>query len=258
MPRKPHIILLAAALAFSSLPARADIDWSSASWGGYSENFLSYDVNSRLQLQNTFDNHNRVFGNKSGKKTRKKSAKKKNAKNPKAYQYTYSADVSAQTEQAFIQTLLDHAKNTGTLDREAEHKIRRMQEWNFIPTIRDSLIKKGAQKDSTAQAMAFWLVINYGTIRKAQNMQVETRNLIDELETVMSKDKDMLAMTDAEKQYFAETLLWLALVQIVAQEEAGDDQAKLEAAAEQARRNLQSLGVDPDTLRIGKGGLTFN
>ncbi|PAT35253.1 DUF6683 family protein [Vandammella animalimorsus] len=259
--RRSKALILATASAFALCLAqdtRADIDWSTPSWGGYSSDFLTYDVNSRLQLQNTFNNHNRVFGNSSGRRSKKSGAKEQGKKNPKAYQYQYSQSVSQQTEEAFIANLLDHAKKTGTLDAAAEAKIRRMQSWNFIPTIRETLRKKGGSKDSVAQAMAFWLVINYGTIRKAQDMGVETGNLVNQLETVMSKDKNMLSMSDADKQRLAENLLWLALMQIVIQEEAGQDPAALQAAANQARSNLKSLGVDPEKMTIGKNGLALH
>lgn len=65
-------------------------------------------------------------------------------------------------------------------------------------------------------------------------------------------------MSDADKQRFAENLLWLSLVQIVVQEEAGQDPAALQAAANQARSNLKSLGIDPDKMTIGKNGLALH
>lgn len=247
--RSGKTLLLASAAAllalFSTQTANAWIDYNGI--------WVSQDT-----LRRTYENHNRAFG--TGKKSSKKSGKKKkqSQKKPQAYQYTYSQSVSQQTEDAFIQSLLDHAKSHNALDAAAEAKIRKMQSWNFIPTVRESLRRKGNQKDSVAQAMAFWLLINYGTIHKAQDMSVETGNLVDQLETVMSKDQQMLAMSDADKQRLAENLLWLALVQIVVQEEAGNDPAALQAAADQARNNLQSLGIDPDKMTIGKNGLALH
>lgn len=221
----------------------------------YLENMMLDDA-----LQRSMDNYNNIRrSNSSSSNSYKKSGKKKkqSQKKPQAYQYQFSPAVSAEVEDAFIQSLLDHAKSHNALDAAAEAKIRRMQSWNFIPTVRDTLRKKGSKQDSVAQAMAFWLLINYGTIHKAQDMSVETGNLVDQLETVMSKDAQMLAMNDADKQRIAENLLWLALVQIVVQEEAGNDPAALEAAAEQARNNLKSLGIDPSAMTIGKNGLAL-
>lgn len=229
-------------------------------WGGYSPDYLSYDVSSRLALENTYRNHNNVFGShsgKSGKKHGKHKNKAQNQKNPKAYQYTFSQAVSDEVEQNFIQSLLDHAKSLNALDAAAEQKIRRMQKWNFIPYVRQK-INNGKGKDNAAQAMAFWLLINYGTISKAQNKDISTSNLVDQLETSMSKSKSILEMSDADKQRFSEKLLWLSLIQIITQEEAGNDPAKLQAAAEQARKNLRDLGINPDTMSVGKDGLILN
>lgn len=209
-------------------------------------------------LQRSMDNYNNIRRSNSGGSTRGGKNKSQSQKKPRAYQYTYSRSVSDEVERDFIKSLLDHAKSHNALDASAEAKIRRMQSWNFIPAVRDALRKKGNQKDNVAQAMAFWLVINYGTIHKSQNMGIETRGLVDQLENSMSKDKEMLAMSDADKQRFAENLLWLSLVQIVVQEEAGQDPAALQAAANQARSNLKSLGIDPDKMTIGKNGLALH
>lgn len=248
MPMRPRsslkILLCGAALALS-VQQSAQAYWSS--------DFLMYDMSSRLTLQNTFDNHNRVFKStaSSGKK-QKASAPKKN---PAAYRYAYSQAVSNAVGEDFIAGLLEHARKNNALDAATEEKIRAMQGWNYIPYVRESFHTRGIEADNIASAMAFWLATSYGTINQVEGSSLDTAKLQDQLEVAMSTDKTLLAASDADKQRIAENLLWQSLLHIVVLEEAGHDSALLQAAAKMARENLQSYGVHVDAMRLGSEGL---
>lgn len=191
-----------------------------------------------------------------GASSSNKSKKKQKAqKNPQAYQYRFSQSVSEQFADEFVQTMLAHAQSRGELTADVEKKIRGMKNWNFVSHYRDGIIARNGNPDSLATALAFWLAINYGTLHQVEGMGVDTKALQDQLETSMSQDKKLLAANDAEKQRMAENLLWRALVQIVIQEAAGHDAGARQTVAQQARDNLQSIGIDVDSMRIGKNGL---
>lgn len=220
----------------------------------YQDHWIAQDM-----LRRTYENHNRAFSQGSSRKAKQGKAQQP-ASNPKAYQYTFSQAVSDQVATEFIEQLLADTRKRGALDAATEQKIRTMAGWNFVPAVRERLHKKAGspKKDNVAQAIAFWLLINYGTIHKAQNTDMATGQLVQQFEVALSKDQGMLSMSDADKQRMAESLLWQSLVQIVAQEEAGNDPARLQAAADQARANLRSVGIDADTLHMTKQGLALS
>ncbi|RMX15368.1 hypothetical protein EBQ34_06605 [Vandammella animalimorsus] len=219
----------------------------------YQDHWIAQDM-----LRRTYENHNRTFGQGSSRKARQGKAQQP-ASNPKAYQYTFSQAVSDQVASEFIEQLLADTRKRGALEAATEQKIRTMAGWNFVPAVRERLHKKAGspKKDNVAQAIAFWLVINYGTIHKSQNTDMVIGPLVQQFEVALSKDQGMLSMSDADKQRMAESLLWQSLVQMVAQEEAGNDPARLQAAADQARANLRSVGIDADALHITKQGLAL-
>ena len=238
------ILLCSAALALS-VQQSAQAYWSS--------DFLMYDVSSRLTLQNTFDNHNRVYEMTSSSGKKKKASAPK--KNPAAYRYAYSQAVSTAVGEDFIANLLENARKNNALDAATEEKIRAMQGWNYIPYVRESFQTRGIEADNIASAIAFWLATSYGTIKQVEGGSLDTAKLQDQLEVAMSTDKTLLAASDADKQRIAENVLWQSLLQIVLLEEAGNDPAQLQAVVRTVRENLQSYGIDVDAMRLGSEGL---
>lgn len=247
-------LILSATLAFCVLPATHAQFGIGGALYNQPMDYMYYNAQSDL-YRRTFESHNKAFG------TGSRASQKKNKqaqKNPRAYQYTFSASVSDQFGQEFINAMLEQARQNNTLDAVMDAKIREMQTWNYVNFVRDTFHAKGGNPDSIAMALAFWLAVNYGTINNVEGSNIDTTALQEQLEIAMSRDAELLKASDAEKQRIAENLLWLSLVQIIVQEEAGTDPTRLQAAAEQARANLKAYGIDPENVRLGKSGLLLN
>lgn len=248
-PRKRIVKALCCACAFA-LTLGAVQNTHAQGW--YSSDFLMFDMSTRSVMQNTFDNHNRVFGSGGASKKKKKA---KPQKNPAVYRYAYSAEVSRAFEREFIEALIAQARQNNALNADMEAKIRGMENWDYVRHVREAFQAKGHHPDNIATAMGFWLAVTYGTIHNVEGTSVDTDALQDELEIAMSRDKDLQAKDDAQKQRIAENLLWLSAVQILLLEEAGDNAQARQSVAQLARDNLQGYGIDPDRVKLDSGGL---
>ena len=243
------ILILSASLAFVALPAQAQFGIGGALYNQPMD-YMYYNAQSDI-YRRTFESHNKAFGTSS----RSSAKARQPQKNPRAYQYTFSQSESDRFGEDFIQAMLEQARKNNTLDAVMDAKIREMQTWNYVSFVRDTIHSKGHNPDSIAMALAFWLAVNYGTINQIEGSSLDTTRLQNELEIAMSRDADLLAASDAEKQRMAENLLWLALVQIIVQEEAGSDTTRQQAAADQGRANLKAYGINPDQVSLGSEGL---
>lgn len=254
LPR-PHAIktlLCASALALAFSAPQTARAWGDGGWG-FSDNYLSDSIMTRDILMNTQRYHDSVFGIDGSSSKKKRAAKPK--KNPAVYSYTYSAQVSKTFEREFIDAVIARARDNNALTADVEAKIRGMENWNYISSIRNTFQSRGHNPDNIATALAFWLAITYGTIHNIEGTSVNTDALQDQLEIAMSQDKDLQSQDDTQKQRIAENLLWNAAVQLLLLEEAGNDASARQGVAQLARDNLKSYGIDPDAVKIDSSGL---
>lgn len=238
-------LLLPCALAAAIAPASAYFDVDT-DWGWH--------IRSQLTINAANESYRLAFeDSNTGAKKKKKS--KKAQHDPRGYQYQYSAERSRENSRQYIEALIQAAREAGALTPETEQNLRAMADWDVIGTMRERIRANGFSPDSIAQAMAFWLQINYMTIQEAQGNDVETTDLLQQLERAMGKNNNLIRASDADKQQIAEQLLWMAFMQILVREDAQGDARKMHKAAAQARDNLQSMGIDADTMHVANGSL---
>ena len=176
---------------------------------------------------------------------------------PKGYEYQYSPAVSNKVTADYLNALIQEAQRSGQLTPEKEAQLRSMGQWNVVESLRNRIRDNGFNPDSVAQAMAFWLQINYLTIVEATGSDIPTNHLLTQLQNAMGHDPAMIAMSDADKQEIAEQLLWMAFIQILVREDAQGDPAKMQQAAQHARDALNGMGIDPDKMQFTQDGLVI-
>lgn len=243
------IALISAAIAFAAGQS------ARAQWGMNAGLAMDMSVNAGYYiLSDTVLEHAGGTSTSKKKKSRKKAAKPK--VNPKAYEFRWSEDLSRSISRGFIDAMRDDARKRGALDEATAAQLDSMLQWGVPDLMRKSIRKEGYNPDSLATAMSFWLAINYRTIHNAEGKSTPPyRKLLEQMQVEMSRDPKMLAMSDSERQQTAEVMLWMAFMQIMVQEDAGNDPEKMRQAADTARSSLLEAGIDPANMTIGKQGL---
>ncbi|WP_144011796.1 DUF6683 family protein [Vandammella animalimorsus] len=197
-----------------------------------------------------------VLKNSSGD-SKKAQASRKAAPKPSAYRYRYAPAVSQQVRAEFMQGMRQHIKQSSAGDAASLAIVNALADYDGIASIREQFKRMGHDPDSVATAMAFWLLGNYRIVHGIDTAQIETAGLLKQLQSVLSSDSGMLKQSDADKQRMAELLLWTAIVQQIAYNQAdekNDASAKAQAAS-QARASLQNVGFDVDALQLDSSGL---
>lgn len=180
------------------------------------------------------------------------------ALNPGAYEFRYSAPLSAQVRNEVIQSLVDLGKRKGTMDAAGEQKLREtFGKIDIVKAVEQAMQGKGYKVHSLATATTYWLLVNYNIVRGMVSTDAQDAAVLRQMQARMSSTPAMQSMTDAQKQRAAEGMFWFATLQQYGYEQAKQGAAgyDMKTVVSDARETLKAFGIEADQLTLTDQGL---
>lgn len=180
------------------------------------------------------------------------------ALNPGAYEFTYSAPLSAQVRSEVIQALVDLGKRKGTMDAAGEQKLREtFGKIDIVKAVEQAMQGKGYKVHSLATAATYWLLVNYNIVRGVVSTDAQDAAVLRQMQARMSSSPAMQSMSDAQKQRAAEGMFWFATLQQYGYEQAKQGVAgyDMKTVVSDARDALKTFGIEADQLALTDQGL---
>lgn len=180
------------------------------------------------------------------------------AASDKTLTYKPSAKVSADVRKVFIDGLVALGKQNGTLTAANEQQLRaEFAKIDIAAEFQKALGPKGYDVNNVATALTLYVVSSFEILDDMQTSEAQDRAAFEQFRGALKALPAMAAMSDADKQKFAEALMWMAAFQANDAELArtGAPGYTLAAVKAQVRSGLKSFNVDPALVRIGDKGL---
>lgn len=170
--------------------------------------------------------------------------------------YQPNAAVSQQVREDVIARLQALAQANGGDAQSMQTLANGLRQVDVPAAIWQELQKMGFQRDDVVIATAFWLVVNWEILQGRENTPAESRAVAEQLAAHYAQSGVLSTMSNEDKQYGAEAMIWIASLQQMLYLDASvaRNDAAINAARNDARAALKSLGFDPDVLRLTNQG----
>ncbi|WP_216326659.1 DUF6683 family protein [Deinococcus aestuarii] len=178
--------------------------------------------------------------------------------NEKVLTYQPSPRVSSELRTQFVNGLITGAKQGGTLSAANERQLRDGLARVDIAAEYGKLLKpRGYDVYNVATALTLYVVSSFEVLDGVQTTDAQDRATYEQFRGALLTIPGVARMTDADKQKFAEGLMWLTAFQSndVEQAKKGTPGYSLEKVRAQIKGTLQGFRLDPDRIRLGEKGL---
>ena len=173
--------------------------------------------------------------------------------------YKPSSKVSTELRNTFVNTLVAEAKKRGSLTPTNEKQLRDgFAKVDIAAEYQKALGPKGYEVTNIVTAMTVYVVQSFQVMDDLTTTSDELdRATYEQFKKAFSKVSALGKMSDAEKQKFAEGLLWLAAFQDndLVQAKKGTKGYTLENVKESVKSTLLGFKIDPDKIQLGEKGL---
>lgn len=170
--------------------------------------------------------------------------------------YRPTAEVSDKVRSDVIARLLSLGKARGMTEQAATALAQGLQGADVIGVTWPVLEGLGYPRDNLVTATAYWLLVNWDVMQGKESSPAETQAVFAQIGALYAANGEIAQMSDADKQYGAEAMIWLATLQHQMYQEAlkSGHEANVNAARNDARTALRQLGFDADQLQLSDEG----
>ena len=170
--------------------------------------------------------------------------------------YVASAAVSDKVRSDVITRLTELGKASGMTEQAATALGQGLQQADVVGTTWSVLEGMGYPRDNLVTATAYWLLVNWDMIQGANSTDVQGKAVFAQVSAHYAESGALAQMSDADKQYGAEAMLWFAILQSEAYSSAqkAGNEAGINAARNDARTALKEMGFDAEQLQLGDTG----
>lgn len=172
--------------------------------------------------------------------------------------YTPSREVSERVRTDVIARTVGLAKASGADEATVAALTQGLQESDVVGETWRVLSQMGFARDSLTTATAYWLLVNWDILHDTQTQGAPAEAVVQQVREHYAQGGQIAAMSDADVQYGAEALLWLALLQYQVYQNAvqSGDAAAIQAARADAQQALRMIGFEADDFVLTNQGFS--
>jgi len=176
------------------------------------------------------------------------------ANGPKSdYKYRYNPKTSVNVRNHLAKVIAEK------LDNVSEKELADgFKESNLVESVGAALASKGYAKHSLATAMAYFTVINLEIVYGTQFNDKQNGAMLRKTEQHMENTPEIGQLDDENKQFIAESLIWLATLQYMGHQNAlkgAPGATDVQSTVQGARSALAHFQINPDDFRLTADGL---
>lgn len=170
--------------------------------------------------------------------------------------YTPSREVSEQVRTDVIARTAGLAEASGADAATVSALKQGLQQADVVGQTWRTLSQMGFARDSLTTATAYWLLVNWDILHDTQTQGASAEAVVQQVREHYGQNGKLAGMTDADVQYGAEALLWLALLQYQVYQDAvqSGNAASIDAARADARQALRMIGFEADAFVLTDQG----
>jgi len=186
-----------------------------------------------------------------------KSKDKSNSAKPDFY-FDYDPSLSPKVRERLVQELISEAKQQGQVLTDAEKKelADGLKQIDIMRDIGGALKAKGLPPHSVATGLAYWLVINLEIVYGRQYTDEQNATTLRDMEQLMADNPAIAEMSNREKQFSTELVMWIGTLQYQGYSQA-KDKAEKKKIADNTRAMLKGLNINPDLEDFTPKGSTW-
>jgi len=172
--------------------------------------------------------------------------------------YKPSSKVSADIRNTFINGLVAQGQKTGTLTLALEKQVRDgFSKVDIAAEYQKLLGPKGYDVYNVVTAMTLYVVSAFQILDDLETTDATDRAIYEQFKKAFGGVPAVAKMSDADKQNFAEALMWLTAFQANDLEQAkkGTNGYTLENVKESVSSSLKGFKIDPERIQVGEKGL---
>lgn len=172
--------------------------------------------------------------------------------------YSPSREVSERVRTDVIARTVGLAKASGADAATVAALTQGLQESDVVGETWRVLSQMGFARDSLTTATAYWLLVNWDILHDTQTQGAPAEAVVQQVREHYAQGGQIAAMSDADVQYGAEALLWLALLQYQVYQNAvqSGDAAAIQAARADAQQALRMIGFEADDFVLTNQGFS--
>jgi len=169
------------------------------------------------------------------------------------YKYRYNPKTSVKVRNHLAKVIAEKLDNVS--EKELDDNFK---ESNLVESVGAALESKGYTKHSLATAMAYFTVINLEIVYGTQFNDKQNGAMLRQTEQHMANTPEIGQLDDENKQFIAESLIWLATLQYMGHQNAlkgAPGATDVQSTVQGARAALAHFQINPDDFRLTAEGL---
>jgi len=169
-----------------------------------------------------------------------------------------SSKVSADIRNTFINGFIAQGQRNGTLTPALEKQVRDgFGKVDIAAEYQKLLGPKGFDVYNVVTAMTLYVVSAFQILDDLETTDATDRAIYEQFKKAFGGVPAVAKMSDADKQNFAEALMWLTAFQANDLEQAkkGTNGYTLENVKESVSSSLKGFKIDPERIQVGEKGL---